>query len=260
MQRKYYDHSIKNIPFLDCAVSADLLLYISSKVSRGELNLKGSIGAQLLKANMSPYGKPPCSDISLTMTQLLLLHGANPNLELVTTYEAMSPWQLLLIRVENGPNPFRLNKKAFDHWLTLCHLFLDHGTDPNVLLPLGTLSQYDRDPNLGRLQSEDYTYPLHFVQAQARSISFPGFSELVTHLLRLGASTRVKDARGMNALKVARLSFDGVEALLTGHTSLRKKFRSKLSFGSTKSYKVPTSPSGSTEQVSSQKIHRKSLP
>ena len=167
---------------------------------------------------------------------------------------------LLLIRVENGLNPFRLNKKAFDHWLTLCHIFLDHGADPNVLLPLGTLSQYDRDPNLGRLQSEDYTYPLHFVLAQARSISFPGFSELVTHLLRLGASTRVKDARGMNALKVARLGFDGAEALLTGHISLGKKIRSKLSFGSIKSYKVRTSPSGPTEQVSPQKIHRKSLP
>lgn len=71
---KYYDVPtcrticVKDIPFLDCAVSADLLLYIYSRVSRGELNLKGSIGAQLLKANMSPYGKPAYGDISLTMT------------------------------------------------------------------------------------------------------------------------------------------------------------------------------------------------
>lgn len=47
---------------------------------------------------------------------------------------------------------------------------------------------------------------------------------LVIHLLRLGASTIVKDARGMKVLKVARLNFDGAEALLIGHTSLRKKF------------------------------------
>ena len=251
----WLDHT-KNLPFMYCAVSADLLLYIASKVSRGELCLKGSMGAQMLKVNLSPYGKPAYEKISLTMTQLLLLHGADPNIEIVTSIESISPWQLLLIRLENGRNPFRLNKAAFDHWLTLCHLYLDHGADPNALLPVGTFSLYDKDSNRNRLQNADYTYPLHFVLAQARCISFSGFSDLMTHLLRLGASPKAKDGRGMSALNVAKVSFDGAEALLRGHTSLRKKFRSKLSFGSTKSDTAPISPPGSTEQGSSPTINR----
>ncbi len=244
----YRSDQIRNIPLMDCAVSADLLLYISSKVSRGGLILKGSMGAQMLKANLSPYGKPAYEKISSNMTQLLLLHGADPNIENVTSIESVSPWQLLLIRVENGQNPFRLNKEAFDHWLALCHLYLDHGADPNALLPVGTFSLYDKDSNWRRLQNEDYTYPLHFMLAQARCISFPGFSDLVTHLLRLGASAKAKDGRGMSALQVAKVSFDGAQALITGHVSFRKKFRSKLSFGSTRSDKARISPSGSPDQ------------
>ena len=251
---------IRNIPFMDCAVSADLLLYISSKVSSGELNLKGSMGAQMLKANLSPYGRTTDEYISLSMAKLLLLHGADPNIENVTSIEGVSPWQLLLIRGEIGFKTFTQTKRAFGHWLTLCHLYLDHGADPNTLLPIGTFSLYDKDSNLNRLQNEDYTYPLHFVLAQARCISFSGFSDLVTHLLRLGANTKAKDGRGMSALKVAKTCFDGAEALLTGHTSLRKKFRSKLSFGSMRSDKAPISPTGSTEQVGPPTINRKSLP
>ena len=64
----------------------------------------------------------------------------------------------------------------------------------------------------------------------------------------------------MSALEVAKVSFDGAEALLRGHTSLRKKFRSKLSFGSTRSDKAPISPAGSAEQGSPPTINRKSLP
>ena len=249
-----------DIPFMACAVSADLLLYISFKVSRGQLNLKGPMGAQLLKANLSPYGRPAYENVSLTLAQLLLVRGADPNIEYVTSSEAISAWQLLLIRVENGQHRFKSTKEAFDHWLTLCHLYLDHGADPKALLPVGTFSLYDKDFHRNRLQNEDYTYPLHFVLAQARCISFSGFSDLVTHLLRLGASTKAKDGRGMCALEVAKVSFDGAEVLLRGHTSLRRRFRSKLSFGPTRSDRAPMSPAGSTEQVSPPRISRKSLP
>ena len=163
-------NQITNTPFMHCAVSADLLLYISSKVSSGELNLKGSMGARMLKANLSPYGRPAYEKISLTMAKLLLLHGADPNIEIVTGIGSISPWRLLLLRLENGRrNPSRLNKDAFDHWLTLCHLYLDHGADTNALLPFGTFSLYGQDSNLKRLQNEDYTYPLHFVFRLLRS-------------------------------------------------------------------------------------------
>ena len=146
------------------------------------------------------------------MIRLLLGNGAQPNREIPS--QGQSTWQILLMRPAIGTNPFLINKEAFPHWLALCVLFLEHGADPQVELPIGTPFPVEYDNFQRRASASENTFPLHFVLGLARGISFGGLSELVEHLLRLGVEVNSKDSEGHDAMTLASQSFEGADAMV----------------------------------------------
>ncbi len=227
---------LRELSFSCCVVSADLIMYMSSKIAHGTLDLSSPRGPEYLKATLSPYGRPAFASISLPMIRLLLGNGAKPNDEIFLP--GLSAWQILLMRPSLGSNPFLSNKEAFSHWLTLCHLFLDHGADPRAEVPIGTPFPSEEVRYLRAKSFSQYTFPLHFVLALGRGTSFVGLSEMIEHLLRLGAGANNKDSDGKSAIAVASRSFEGAEAMVRRHSSLSRRFRRSLDVTSSKIRRV----------------------
>ena len=211
------DFKYSMLPF--SAISANLLLYVSSKLSSKDLAITTSSGSVLLFNTLSPYGEPAFASISVLMLRLLLANGADPNDEFEL---GLSAWQRLIFRLELR-SPFSLNREAFQHWLALCHLMLKHGADPNAELPISNTAFLPdaNDPALGRSQGDEYTYPLQYILKQGRAIKFPGMEELAERLLECGADPNVRDALGQNAIDVANgNTFSGAKELLAKYTSI----------------------------------------
>ena len=203
------------IPFLFEIGSAGLDLYLSAKLTEGKLDVSGWVGLGLMKAVLSPFGTPALADMSSPVLKLLLSNGVNPNLETYSVVEGLSAWQVFLMRPAiNSPG----QSEHVSQWLALATLFLDHGANPNVELPIGTPTGV----TIGvarRPHEEQSTYPLHLVLGYAGQYKHPGFLALVTTLLRAGANVNIEDSDGHTVSALAAHNLPAATAMIKAHSS-----------------------------------------
>ncbi|KAF7505514.1 hypothetical protein GJ744_000676 [Endocarpon pusillum] len=121
--------------FLDCAFVSGLDFYVGNKIQNDSTKFDSFQGPEWLElaADFREQNSPDVNMANFNMVQLLLKHGVNPNTQ--KPGRSGSPWQTLLRQ------PALDGSVEIERWLKLVSLYLEHGADPYIQTPRGSVLQ-----------------------------------------------------------------------------------------------------------------------